>query len=229
MFYIVIDKRDKLPYYKQIINSISQAIDKGLLKDQDRLPSLEAITDFFNISEIAVRRAFDILEKEEKINRIQGKGTFIKNRKHLKIPMKEFYNVSYFFSEISDEVFRQVNFIDYINHKTILKLTTKAFHHPIYYQHIEINVEITNDIQETLNSNDSIYTVFSKLSGIKKMDFESFFHPKNADIMEAAILEVDIGAPLFYIVTKIYGKANDTLATVHTYFPSDFVSFEVEI
>jgi DNA-binding GntR family transcriptional regulator len=229
MFYIVIDKRSKTAYYQQIIKSISKAIDMGMLKDRDQLPTLEAISSFFDISEIAVRRAFDVLELEGKIKRIQGKGTFIKARPHLKIPMNEFYEINYYFIEMADKVHRQVNFIDYKDHKTILKLITKLNQYPIYYQYAEINLKIEKDIQDVLDSNDSIYTVFFKLSGFKRFHFDSLFHPKNADTMEAVLLEVDFGAPLFHIITTIYGDNQEVIATVHTYFPSEFVSFEVQI
>lgn len=77
---IRINKKNKTPLYSQIYQSILDAIELGILRDQDPLPYEEDVSDFYHVSRQVVRQAYDELQKEGIIKRIRRKGTFI----HLK-------------------------------------------------------------------------------------------------------------------------------------------------
>ncbi len=75
--YFQLDKSEKYPVYKQIIDQITNGIYTGKLKPGDRLPTEREFSIQTNISRGTIKRAYDYLASERIILRIQGNGTFI--------------------------------------------------------------------------------------------------------------------------------------------------------
>lgn len=74
---IQIDDSLGIPKYRQIINSIYQAITTGELKLGDKIPSLNQICAEFDLSRDTVMVAFNELKAKGVINSIPGKGYYI--------------------------------------------------------------------------------------------------------------------------------------------------------
>jgi DNA-binding GntR family transcriptional regulator len=74
---IQIDDSLGIPKYRQIINSISNAISAGDLKLGDKVPSLNEICAEFELSRDTVMVAFNELKAKGVINSIPGKGYYI--------------------------------------------------------------------------------------------------------------------------------------------------------
>ncbi|MCW0481255.1 GntR family transcriptional regulator [Gaoshiqia sediminis] len=74
---IQIDDTLGVPKYRQIINSIYQAISNGDLKVGDKIPSLNQICAEFDLSRDTVMVAFNELKAKGVINSIPGKGYYI--------------------------------------------------------------------------------------------------------------------------------------------------------
>jgi len=74
---IQIDDSLGIPKYRQIINSIYQAISTGELKLGDKIPSLNQICAEFDLSRDTVMVAFNELKAKGIINSIPGKGYYI--------------------------------------------------------------------------------------------------------------------------------------------------------
>jgi DNA-binding GntR family transcriptional regulator len=69
-----------MPLYKQIHQSIRNAIMSGELENNAALPFEEEIAEFYNVSRIAVRMAYEALANEGLIIRIKRRGTFVSKR-----------------------------------------------------------------------------------------------------------------------------------------------------
>ncbi|MBW1636007.1 MAG: GntR family transcriptional regulator [Deltaproteobacteria bacterium] len=69
-----------LPKYKKIKIFILEGISSRSFTDE--LPSENRLADFFSVSRMTARKAMDELEREGHITRINGKGSFIKKKKH---------------------------------------------------------------------------------------------------------------------------------------------------
>jgi|GEM_PF-1179159 len=80
MNYISLNKKEKIPLYVQIYDSILAAIERGELRDQDPLPYEEDIARFYHINRRVVRQAYEQLQEEGLIQRIRRKGTFVSSR-----------------------------------------------------------------------------------------------------------------------------------------------------
>ncbi len=75
---IKIIEDSKIPKYKQVINSVFTAIEKGDIKKNDKLPSVNELLIEFDISRDTIVRAYDHLKKLELIESVPGKGYYIK-------------------------------------------------------------------------------------------------------------------------------------------------------
>ncbi len=77
--FIVISPQNPDPLYKQVMDQIKDAIAVGVLKPQEKLPSIREISKELNISEITIKRAYTDLEAEGFIYTRAGMGSFIVN------------------------------------------------------------------------------------------------------------------------------------------------------
>lgn len=73
-----IDKKSYLPAYAQLAAIIRQRISNGVYPPGARLPSEAAFAGNFGISAMTARQAIGILAEEGLVNRVQGRGTFVK-------------------------------------------------------------------------------------------------------------------------------------------------------
>ncbi|MGG7142795.1 GntR family transcriptional regulator [Clostridium nigeriense] len=72
-----IDARISTPIYEQVILGIKELILKGVLKSGDKLPSVRELSALLTINPNTVSKAYIELEKENIVEVIKGKGTFI--------------------------------------------------------------------------------------------------------------------------------------------------------
>ncbi len=74
---ITIDYRSRVPIYDQIVNGIIRLKAAGVLKADDKLPSVRSLANDIHINPNTVQRAYAILESEGIIYSVSGKGSFI--------------------------------------------------------------------------------------------------------------------------------------------------------
>lgn len=72
-----IDLKDTRPIYEQIIERIKEQVIKGTLKPGDQLPSVRQLASMLTINANTIMKAYSELERQEVIETIRGKGTFI--------------------------------------------------------------------------------------------------------------------------------------------------------
>ena len=73
-------KKGNITLTEQLVNIIKEDIEKGLY-DNNMLPREIDYQKKYNISRITVRAAMSELQNAGYIERIKGKGTFVKNKK----------------------------------------------------------------------------------------------------------------------------------------------------
>lgn len=88
--------------YKVITDYIEGKIEKGHLKNGDRLPSENELTMRFNVSRDTVRRGFKELEERGIIRRTRGSGTYVNVRRNLsnRVAVVTTYVENYIFPKI---------------------------------------------------------------------------------------------------------------------------------
>lgn len=74
-----IDSTSTKPIYKQIIDEVKSMITKGMLKEDDKMPSVREFSKMLGVNISTIQKAYQELEKEKIIVTIVGRGTFITN------------------------------------------------------------------------------------------------------------------------------------------------------
>jgi GntR family transcriptional regulator len=77
--FIVVSPLNPDPMYKQVTDQIKNAVAGGILKPEDKLPSIREMTRELGISEITIKRAYADLEHEGYIFTRSGLGSFVAN------------------------------------------------------------------------------------------------------------------------------------------------------
>jgi DNA-binding GntR family transcriptional regulator len=95
MNYIYLNKELRMPLYKQIHQSIRSAILSGELENNAALPFEEEIAEFYNVSRIAVRMAYEALANEGLIVRIKRRGTFVSKRPILRFKDQDIVRIKH--------------------------------------------------------------------------------------------------------------------------------------
>ena len=66
-----------IPIYRQLVDSISNAIKKGNLQSEQRLPTVQELSEQLGIARGTIKRVYDELERLGLIEKLQGRGTFV--------------------------------------------------------------------------------------------------------------------------------------------------------
>lgn len=69
-----------IPIYRQLVDSITNAIKKGILKQEQRLPTVQELSDQLGIARGTIKRVYDELERLGLVKKLQGRGTFVSYR-----------------------------------------------------------------------------------------------------------------------------------------------------
>lgn len=77
----MIKKNSPIPIYYQLEEHIKDLIEKGALKQGEAIPPEREYAEKYQISRMTVRQAFTHLVNDGYLHRIQGKGTFVSERK----------------------------------------------------------------------------------------------------------------------------------------------------
>lgn len=96
---IHINKKEKMPLYLQIQESIRMAILNGDLRNGDPLPYEEDISSFYHVSRPVVRQAYGELEKEGYLIRIRRKGTFVQLKPKIDASRLDLLNINNLFEQ----------------------------------------------------------------------------------------------------------------------------------
>jgi len=118
---INIDKSAGIPIYRQIINSVYKAIEKGEIVKGDKIPSLNQICNEFSLSRDTAMAALNELKSSGIVASVPGKGYYIENT-NLKFEKRIFL----LFDELN--VFKEDIYTAFLN-KLDDKTTVDIFFH----------------------------------------------------------------------------------------------------
>ncbi|MBQ7266190.1 MAG: GntR family transcriptional regulator [Firmicutes bacterium] len=78
---IILDSKDRRPLYEQIEEKLSILIMKGVLAEDEQLPSVRALASNLSINPNTVQRAYNELESKGLIYSAVGRGNFVSSAK----------------------------------------------------------------------------------------------------------------------------------------------------
>ena len=91
--------------YSQIIDDLKKQILSGKIKAGDKLPSENQLSETYGISRQTVRKALQVLEQDDYIYAVHGKGTFCSEKmRHL----HKSKNIAVITTYLSDYIFMKL-------------------------------------------------------------------------------------------------------------------------
>ncbi len=74
---IVIDYKDSRPIYEQVVEKFQNLILKGVLQNNDKLPSVRTLAMELSINPNTIQKAYAELERQGFIYTVKGRGNFV--------------------------------------------------------------------------------------------------------------------------------------------------------
>lgn len=78
-----INMNDSSPLYQQVYEILSEKIENSEYLSGERIPTENELCEQFNVSRITIRKALKILVNNDVLEKIPGKGTFVKKRVYI--------------------------------------------------------------------------------------------------------------------------------------------------
>lgn len=75
---VKIDKDSHRPFYEQLVIGIKEDILQGILQPGDQIPSVREMAKILLINPNTISKAYKVLESEQVLVTVKGKGTFVK-------------------------------------------------------------------------------------------------------------------------------------------------------
>jgi GntR family transcriptional regulator len=241
--YIKINKLITTSIYKQIASGISKAIDSGLLKYGDKLPTEREICQTFSVSHTVVKMAYEKLIVEGKITRIKGKGTYVTNRSRFRTKLHSFYEVDIKHNGLKREYNTEVVLFERIykdysayramkleNGEKCYKIVTltKLDQNPIVLQKIYLPAKFYPKFMDRYKTFDKLYDFIEDDCCDKKINnLHSIFSAINASASDALLLNLNTDEAISFIRTKIEDEKDEIIGYVCSYFPGELSEFEV--
>ena len=231
-----IDKKNFVPIYLQIGEDIKSNIISGKYKEGDRLPSESELISKYNVTRTTIQRALSVLVNEGFIERIHGKGTFVR--------IRSVRNNIWNFSSFSEHA-----------KKTNQKAITRVITHEVYTHQQENFLKLVRlrgfekqNKAEWITLDTSILSLtvfpsldqydFSDLSLYEVMKNKYDIHPSNARLSVHAIhsneqlmhfFELKSSTPLLNVKGDTYDEQGNVIEKVNVVFNSTVADFNFVI
>jgi GntR family transcriptional regulator len=238
---------EKIPLYYQLENLLREKITSGSFAPGEQLPTESDLIEQYNVSRITVRQALSALADEGLIERQQGRGTFVAQRKTRKRKFAEATHLTGSLDELiemgSDTPVKMLEFNRIEANKQEAELLQVKTGSPIYvlkrlrmqegkpyglifnYLPEEIGDQLT---EEQLNSGKILRTIESKF-GFHLDEARQEIKAELADPYVASLLGVRVGSALLSIERTVFTDEGKPVEFVHTLYRSDLYGFSVRL
>lgn len=238
----MINKNSPIPIYYQLAESIQKQIDSGDLQPGESLPSEREYAEKFEISRMTARQALNQLVNNGYLYRIQGKGTFVADKKI----EKPLFGITSFTEDMlargmkpSSELlhFELIPATGYIANQLQIKE-----HHPVYeIKRIRLADDVpmaieTNYISANLVKglteqivNHSIYAYMENQLGLRIEQATQTIESSIAEPIEAQSLQIKPGVPVMRIQRTAYLHDGTPAEYVISSYRADRYKFMVQM
>jgi DNA-binding GntR family transcriptional regulator len=231
------EKESAIPFYLQIAETIRSRILEGYYTPGDLIPSYQELEKEFNVSNITIRKAIEILVRDGIINRKRGVGTIVAeidseiitfelngNLQRLrnsaeKIPLT--IDVLEITTAFCPRRIQEILSVDPT--KKIWRMKKIRKHRDVimsYYIHYSDPCwcgKITKNEAERKRFAD----LFREKSGIHLIRLEQRVEAAVANLDLSAVLKVNFGAPLLFVENIYYSTQDKPVVLTHIYYRGD--------
>ncbi|MDQ4123369.1 MAG: GntR family transcriptional regulator [Acidobacteriota bacterium] len=235
----------RIPLYYQLENVLREKIASGAFSPGDRLPTESELIKQYGVSRITVRQALGTLAEEGLIERQQGRGTFVAQRRtrrrkfdgvtHLTGSLDELLEMG---TDVQVKVL-EFNLVDADKNeaeifqvkigtpiyrlKRLRLFDNKPYSLIVNYLPADIGSKLT---QEELSSGAILQMIETKF-GVRLSEAKQQIKAELADPYAAGQLGVRVGAPLLSIERTVCAEGGKPVEFGHTLYRSDVHGFTV--
>jgi GntR family transcriptional regulator len=238
----MINKNSPIPIYYQLEEHIKGLIEEGVLKPGDVLPPEREYAEKYQISRMTVRQAFTQLVNEGYLFRLQGKGTFVAERKIEKTlqgiisftedmrarglkPASELVNFEVV--PAASQIAEQLNIAEDDPVYEIMRIRL-ADSVPMALETNYISVNLIQGLTEQIVSQ-SIYAYVEGPLNLRIDSASQVIEASIAGKKEADYLNIPKGAPVMLIERNAYLQDGRTLEFVKSVYRADRYKFKIQM
>ncbi len=236
---------ERIPLYYQLENVLREQIVSGKFKAGEKLPTESDLIEQFGVSRITVRQALAALASENLIERRQGSGTFVAQRKtrrrkfddvtHLTGSLDELIEMGLqtsvtvieFNRTAADKHEAEILGIkagtDIFRLKRLRNYDGKPYSIIVSYLPVEIVEQMTED---ELASCGILHTIENRL-GYHLLEARQQIKAELADPYTANLLGIRVGSALLSVERTVYTDDHKPIEFVHSLYRSDIYGFSV--
>jgi GntR family transcriptional regulator len=237
----------RIPLYYQLENVLREKITSGNYSGGERLPTEIELIEEYNVSRITVRQALSALADEGLIERRQGRGTFVAERKSKK---RKFTGTIHLTGSL-DELIEmgmdtpvkvlEMNRVEADTHeaellqlkvgdpiyrlKRLRLVENKPYSLILNYLPEKIGSKLT---MAELSSGALLHTMETKL-GYRLDNARQEVKAELADPYVAQLLDIRVGTALLSIERTVYTDKGMPVEYVHTLYRSDLYGYSVKL
>lgn len=238
----MIDKKSPIPIYYQLEEQIKELIEKGELKPGDCLPPEREYAEKYGISRMTVRQAFTHLVNDGYLYRVQGKGTFVAERKFIQ-PLKGLTSftedmkkrglkpgsqlISFEIIPATSQIAKQLSIPKYEPIYEIKRIRL-ADNVPMALETSYISANLIKGLTEQI-VNKSLYAYIEDNFNLR-IDFaEQTIESSIASGVEAQLLKIKKGAPVMLIQRHTFLQDGTPLELVKSIYRADRYKFIIQM
>ena len=242
MNYFDIDTTKTTPLYLQIASSIKSAIDHGVLRYSDILPTEKDLCNAFSCSRIVAKMAYDVLASEQYVDRIRGKGTFVSNRPRWIVNVDRILQIDTLgkhqhhpitrktvFQSISHDFTRVASILGLPTHEKLVHYQ-RVFHigiHPILLQSCYVPSSLLLPLAPLLTDDESFFGWVELATSHIISSVQNRVGVIALEAFESYMCQVPLGSSAHICRATILDAANNKVAYVEMRLPNS--AFQLEI
>jgi GntR family transcriptional regulator len=238
----MINKNSPIPLYYQLEEYIKALIEKGELRKGEALPAEREYAEKYQISRMTVRQAFTHLVNEGYLHRLQGKGTFVAERKIEQIlkRLSSFtedmeargltpgsklihFDIIPATSQIANQLSIQVDIPVYE-----IKRIRLADGIPMALETNYISANLIQGLTEAI-VNQSLYAHIEGQLNLRIDTAQQVIESAIASKIEAEYLNINTGAPVMLIQQSTYLQDGTPVEFVNSVFRADRYKFIIQM
>ncbi len=230
-----LDSKSPLPLYFQLKSFIEEQIDTGVWEAGTQIPSELELSEQFQISRTTIRQAIGELVNERKLERVQGRGTFVTE---ISID-KQIERVSGFSQDMRTRGLTPTS--DILNFEKVdapvkaakalrlaegdpailLKRLRKGNNCRIALEVVYLPYEKYKDLLDVNIGDDSLYEILAKRFAVWPKYSEQIIESIMCPHEEAELLGIENGGPVFLFHTTAYDQYDLPLEYTEGYYRGD--------
>ncbi|MDP4084872.1 MAG: GntR family transcriptional regulator [Bacillota bacterium] len=238
----MIKKNSPIPIYYQLEEHIKELIENGELKPGDSLPAERVYAEEYKISRMTVRQALTQLVNEGYLHRIQGKGTFVAERKI----MQPLQGLTSFTEDMKARGFKPgsqlirfevipatIQIADQLSIQEYapvyeIKRIRMADDVPMALETNYISANLIKGLTENI-VNQSIYSYIEGHLGLKIETASQIIESSIANQIEANSLSIKKGSPIMLIQRNTYLENGTPVEFVKSVYRADRYQFMIQM